>query len=77
MTSRELLLQELDNLSEKDTAILVALARQLRAKALPMSQGTTEPEAPSGRPNTAPLAGSIVMMGDIVAPIDEPWEAET
>lgn len=77
MTSREVLLQEFENLSEQDTEILVALARRLRAKPLPMSGGMPEQDAPAVRPNTAPLAGSVRILGDIVAPVGEPWEVET
>ncbi len=76
MTSREVLLHEIESLSEEDAEILVALARRLRAKPLPLQ--STDPEQPSlaHRPNTAPMAGSVTMLGDIVAPVGEPWEAD-
>ena len=77
MTSREVLLHEIESLSEEDAEILVALARRLRAKPLPMQGGQLEQLGAAARPNTAPLAGSVRMLGDIVAPISEPWEADT
>ena len=77
MTPREVLMHEIESLSDEDAEILVALARRLRAKPLPMSGGMPEQNAPAIRSNTAPLAGSVRILGDIVAPIGEPWEAET
>jgi len=77
MTSREVLLHEIENLSEEDAEILVALARRLRAKALPMQDVRPEPSAAADRPNTAPMAGTITVLGDLVAPVGEAWEVDT
>lgn len=77
MTSREVLLHEIESLSGEDAEILVALARRLRAKPLPMQGVQPQQFAETGRPNTAPMAGSITMLGDIVAPVGESWEVDT
>ena len=73
MTSREVLLHEIESLSEEDAEILVALVRRLPAKPFPMQGAQPLQSAATGRPNTAPLAGSIIMLGDIVAPVGAPW----
>ncbi|MBI5535336.1 MAG: hypothetical protein HY898_21590 [Deltaproteobacteria bacterium] len=76
MSAREVLLQELEGLSDQDAEILVALARRLRAKPL-SPQPTSSPEMPSAvRANTAPMAGTAVITGDIVAPTGETWESD-
>jgi len=77
MTSREVLMHEIESLSEEDAEILVALARRLRAKPLPIQGAQPQKFAATARPNTAPLAGSIIMRGDMVAPVGDPWEADT
>lgn len=77
MTSRELLMREIENLSDEDAEILVALARRLRAKPLPMKGAQPQQVAATPRPNTAPLAGSVIMLGDMVAPVGDAWEADT
>jgi hypothetical protein len=77
MTSREVLLHEIESLSDADAEILVALARRLRAKPLPMQGAQPQQAAATARPNTAPLAGSIIMLGDMVAPVGDAWEADT
>jgi hypothetical protein len=77
MTSREVLKREIESLSEEDAEILVALARRLRAKPLSIQSAQPEKFSATARPNTAPLAGSIIMRGDMVAPVGDPWEADT
>ena len=75
MSMLDVLLKELDGLSEQDTEILVALARRLRAKSL----GASAMPVPitSARPNTAPLAGTADFLGDLVEPTGEAWEADS
>jgi hypothetical protein len=75
MSMRDVLLKELDGLSEQDTALLVAVARRLRAK--PLGPGAVPEPIVSTRPNTAPLAGTAEILGDIVEPTGEPWEADS
>jgi hypothetical protein len=77
MTSREVLMHEIESLSDEDAEILVALVRRLRAKALPMQDAQSRHFAATARPNTAPLAGSIIILGDLVAPLGDAWEADT
>jgi hypothetical protein len=75
MSMRDMLLKELDGLSEQDTALLVAFARRLRAK--PLGPGEAAERVMSTRRNTAPLAGTADFLGDIVEPTGEEWEADT
>lgn len=77
MTSREVLMNEIESLSDEDAEILVALARRLRAKPLPMKDAQPQQYTASARPNTAPLAGSIIVLGDMVAPVGDAWESDT
>jgi hypothetical protein len=76
MTLREVLMHEIESLSDEDAEILVALARRLRAKPLPMQDAQPQQLAATAQPNTAPLAGSIIMLGDLVAPVGDAWEAD-
>ncbi len=77
MTSREVLLHEIESLSEEDAEMLVALARRLRAKPLPLQSAQPEQSSPTDRPNTAPMAGTITILGDIVGPVGDGWGADT
>ena len=74
MTPRERLAQRLPLLSDEDIAALLAVAERLVA-----SHGTTNvlaAPAVADRKNTAPMAGSVRILGDIVPPIGEAWDAE-
>lgn len=72
MTVREILLERIRELPEEDIAALLGVAERLRGRAASSPATSQKPPAPSTpRPNTAPLAGSILFMGDIESPVIE------
>lgn len=77
MTTHDLLIQQIPNLSDADAAVLLALVQRLRARERPsVASRESDQQADAMRANTAPLADSIRFMGDIESPIDERWDAE-
>lgn len=78
MTSRDLLVQQISELSDADAAVVLVLVHRLRARAQPpVSAPGPAPHVDPSRPNTAPLAGSVRFLGDVESPLDERWDADT
>jgi hypothetical protein len=78
VTARQILLQQIADLSEDDAHALLPIVQRLRAKRVapgsPQAATEASSEAPTHRRHPerfGPLAGSVRLMGDVEHPVED------